>query len=64
MTAGSKHSQPFLMDVEPAARIILRGIAGRRRRVDFPWPMVALLRAVQLMPGWLYDRISNRLLNG
>jgi short-subunit dehydrogenase len=64
MTAGSTSSQPFLMDVEPAVRIILRGIAGRRRRVDFPWPMVALLRAVQLMPGWLYDRVANRLLNG
>jgi short-subunit dehydrogenase len=64
MTAGSARNQPFLMDVEPATRIILRGIAARRRRVDFPWPMVALLRGVQFMPGWLYDRVANRMING
>ncbi len=63
MTAGSNHRQPFMMDPEPAARIMLRGIARGKRRVDFPLPMVALLRGVQFMPGWLYDRLANRLFN-
>ena len=52
MTADGGHRQPFMMDVEPAARIIVRGIARRKRRIDFPWPMVGVLRLVQLMPGW------------
>lgn len=64
MTAGEKGWQPFLMDADRAARIILRGIARRKRRVDFPWPMVALLRGVQALPGWFYDRVADRLVNG
>lgn len=63
MTAGANHWQPFLMDADRAARIILRGIARRKRRVDFPRPMVALLRGVQAIPGGIYDRIANRLVN-
>ena len=63
MTAGASHPQPFLMDADRAARIILKGIAGRKRRIDFPLPMVGLLRLIQLMPGWLYDRTANRLMN-
>jgi short-subunit dehydrogenase len=64
MTAGADHPQPFLMDADRAARIILHGVARRRRRVDFPRPMVVLLRGVQMIPGWLYDRVSDRLING
>lgn len=63
MTAGGGF-QPFLMDADRAARIILRGIARKRRRVDFPWPMVGVLRGVQAIPGWIYDRIADRLVNG
>ena len=37
---------------------------GRKRRVDFPRPMVALLRAVQAMPAGIYDRFANRVVNG
>ena len=62
MTAGATHRQPFLMDVEPAARIILRAIERRRRRVDFPWPMTALLRVVQMLPGAIYDRTVVRMI--
>ncbi len=60
MTAGAKHPQPFLMDVEPAARIIVRGIEAGRRRIDFPMPMVALMTLVRLMPGPIYDRVIGR----
>ena len=60
MTAGQRHPQPFLMDVEPAARIIVRGIEARRRRIDFPMPMVALMTMVRLMPGSVYDRVIGR----
>ena len=62
MTAGSSKLMPLAMDVEPAARIILRGIASRRSRVDFPWRMAALLGLVRLLPDRLYDRLTVRLL--
>ncbi len=64
MTAGRTRPRPFLMDPEPAARIILRGIAARRPRVDFPWPMVALLRLVRLLPDAAYDPLAARVLLG
>ena len=62
MTAGSSKLMPLAMDVGPAARIILRGVASRRSRVDFPWRMAAFLRLVRLMPDRLYDRLAVLLL--
>ena len=60
MTAGQKNPQPFLMDADPAARVIVRGIEAGRRRIDFPMPMVALMTLVRLMPGPIYDRVIGR----
>ena len=39
MTDGNRFPMPFLMDAERAARIIVRGLAGNRARIAFPWPM-------------------------
>ena len=64
MTAGSSGLKPLMMDVETAARIILKGIAARRSRVDFPWRMSTLLGLVRLLPDGFYDRIAGRLLLG
>jgi short-subunit dehydrogenase len=62
MTAGAKRPQPFLMEVEPAARIILKGIAARRRNVAFPWPAATVMALVRLMPAPLYDRLAARFM--
>ena len=64
MTANQVHPQPFLMDAEPAARIILRGVARGQARVDFPTPMVAFLHLVRLLPSGIYDPLAARLLLG
>jgi short-subunit dehydrogenase len=64
MTARQANHQPLIMDVEPAVRIILRGVAAGRTRVDFPWRMAALLHLVRLLPDSLYDRLAARLLLG
>jgi short-subunit dehydrogenase len=64
MTAAPSTFQPLIMDVEPAVRIILKGIAARRSRVDFPRRMAAFLRLVQILPDGIYDRFSARLLLG
>lgn len=57
MTEGSARRLPFLMDVEPAARRILKGIAARRRYVDFPWPMATLAGLGRILPGAIVDRV-------
>ncbi len=64
MTEGQAHRRPFLMDVGPAATIILRGIARGRSRVDFPWPMAAILGLARLLPGALYDPLAARIILG
>jgi short-subunit dehydrogenase len=64
MTAGPSKFRPLMMDVEPAVRIILRGVAARRTRVDFPWRMAAFLGLVRLLPDRAYDRLAARFLLG
>ena len=60
MTEGASHAQPFLMDAERACRIILKGVRARKRTVDFPWPMAALVRVARLLPGAVFDRLVAR----
>ena len=64
MTESQTNPQPFLMDVEPATRIILRGVERRQSRVDFPLPMNVLLKMLRLLPDSIYDPIAVRVLLG
>lgn len=64
MTAGQLHPQPFLMEADQAARIILRGLERQQPRIDFPGPMVALLQLAKLLPVSLFDPIAARILLG
>jgi short-subunit dehydrogenase len=57
MIEGASNPQPFLMDVGPASRIILKGIAARRREINFPWQATALMRFARALPGPIYDRL-------
>ncbi len=64
MTEGQTEDKSFVMDVEPAVRIIVRGIARKSRRVDFPWPMARTLDLLRLLPAWAFDPLAARLLLG
>ena len=59
MTSRNRFPMPGLMDAERAARIMLRGIAARRRRVAFPCWMAALAKLAGLLP----PRLSGALLS-
>lgn len=61
MTADNDFAMPFLMEVEPAARIILRGIAARRAEVNFPWPLARFLGFARYWPNALYDRAAGAI---
>ncbi len=50
MTAANPYKMPGLMDAEPAAAIILRGLAQDRLRIVFPWWMGVLARSIALLP--------------
>lgn len=60
MTARNKFPMPFLMDERRAARIIMDGLAHDRGRIAFPWPMLAMVRLMGLLPYPLVDWILRR----
>lgn len=62
MIAERKQPTPFAIDVEPAARIILRGIAAGKREINFPWTMAGVMRIARALPNPIYDRIITRVL--
>jgi short-subunit dehydrogenase len=62
MTEGSGNWQPFLLEVGPAAERILRGIAARRREINFPWQTALLMDLVRRLPGPVYDRLAGAIL--
>lgn len=60
MTARNRFPMPFLMDADKAARIIMRGLAANRGRIAFPWPMLAMVRLLGLLPYPLLERLLRR----
>ncbi|MEE2779661.1 MAG: SDR family NAD(P)-dependent oxidoreductase [Myxococcota bacterium] len=58
MTDTNKFPMPFLMDVEPAARIIARSLVRGQARLTFPWQMAIVARLMRWVPNFLWDRIG------
>ncbi|TQV80072.1 SDR family NAD(P)-dependent oxidoreductase [Exilibacterium tricleocarpae] len=61
MTAANDFPMPFAMDAERAATIILRGIAGRQRVVEFPLRLSWSLKLAALCSGLWYRVAAPRL---
>ncbi|WP_374304452.1 SDR family NAD(P)-dependent oxidoreductase [Ferrovibrio sp.] len=60
MTARNRFPMPFLMETNKAARIIRDGLARNRGRIAFPWPMLAIMRLLGLLPYPLLDWLLRR----
>lgn len=60
MTRVNRYRMPFLLSPEAAARRIAKAIAAKRRCAVIPWQMAAASRLLQIVPGWLYDRLAAR----
>ena len=61
MTFGNRFPMPFLWDPDRAARRIVRGLARNQGRIAFPWPMYLGVRALQLLPQPLLERVLARV---
>lgn len=61
MTAVNAFPMPYIIKPEDAADRILRGLARGKYEIAFPWPLVAMLKLLRLMPNSLYVRIAGRL---
>ncbi len=51
---------PFLVEVDVAARKMVRAIEQGRKTYAFPWQLAGLVRLARHMPNALYDRIASR----
>ena len=50
ITDRNQYKMPFFMDVDKAAKIIVRGLAKNKGRIAFPWQMVALIKFMTILP--------------
>ena len=55
MTDKNEFKMPFLMDVDKAAEIILKGIRKGKSVIQFPLPTVLGSKALKVLPNKLYD---------
>jgi short-subunit dehydrogenase len=61
MTANRKKKLPYLLEVDDAARRILRAVERRARTYAFPWQLAGIVRVLRHVPDALYDRfLGNR----
>ena len=62
MTDKNEFYMPFLMNVDKAAKIILKGIKKEKRIIQFPFPIVISSRLIRILPNFLFDWLSSRQL--
>jgi len=56
LTDRNSFRMPMLMTPQDAAKRVLKAMTSRRFRTDFPAPFSWALRAMRLVPDWLYLR--------
>lgn len=60
MTSKNKFKMPFLMEVEKAAKIILKGIKKEKSIIQFPWQTVWGAKLLRLLPNSIFDPLASK----
>lgn len=60
MTDKNEFHMPFIMAVDKAAMIILKGIKKEKKIIQFPLPIVIGSKLVKFMPNWLFDYLMSK----
>jgi short-subunit dehydrogenase len=55
MTDKNEFYMPFLINVEKAAKIILKGIKKEKRIISFPLPIVLATKVLKILPDSIFD---------
>jgi short-subunit dehydrogenase len=50
----------FILNVEKAARIIIRGIKKEKRIIQFPFPIVFGSKLIKILPDFLFDYFASK----
>ncbi|MDY0029743.1 MAG: SDR family NAD(P)-dependent oxidoreductase [Pseudobdellovibrionaceae bacterium] len=61
ITAANKFPMPFLMSAPKAAKIIANGLSKKKTKIEFPLPMVAAIKCINLIPYSLKRDIFSHL---
>ena len=61
LTAKNAHRMPFLVELEDAVEVVVRGIGKRRPLVAFPLGLFAPVWLAQVLPSRLYDAFLSRV---
>lgn len=61
MTERNKFPMPFLLDADPAVRIMADEVAGGADVIRFPWQMALLLGTFKHMPDAIYRMVGARM---
>ena len=61
-TATERNAMPFLMEVEDAAKQMIKGLAGESFEITFPRRFTWLLKILQKLPYSIYLSLTKRLL--
>lgn len=64
MTAHNRYRMPFLMDLDPALDIMVRGILKKKRLVRFPAPLSTVAWWARVLPRGIFDRLVHRVVGG
>jgi len=54
-------SMPFIMSSEKAGEIIVKGIASKKTIIQFPFPLVAVMKLIAILPFSLQKRILQKI---
>lgn len=60
MTARNDFAMPFMMSAEKCAKVIRKGLEKNKARIAFPWPMLAAVRLMTMLPEAWLDRLLRR----
>ncbi len=59
MTDKNTHPMPFMLPVEKAAKIIIRGLEKEKAEIHFPYRLSLIAKAGKLLPDNLYAKIMH-----
>ena len=60
LTAKNKFRMPFLMELDRAVDLMVRGIARGAKTIAYPLPMVAITRTLGALPRGIYEPLAGR----
>ena len=60
MTDKNEFHMPFLMDLDHAAKIIIKGLKKEKQIIQFPWPIVIGSKIMRILPNKLFDYLMSK----